>query len=113
MMAEHRFVCGKCGTAIIDTTIKGIHICPKCKAEMAMDCRVAIHGNYQYPVHSDALAISPDQRTEHGKLFPDIELDKQCRPVFDNFTKHEKYLKQTGFQKLPQKIKRAGAKRIA
>ncbi|KKK57234.1 hypothetical protein LCGC14_3056570, partial [marine sediment metagenome] len=41
------------------------------------------------------------------------ELDDQCRPIFENFRKHQKYLDAIGFQKLPQKIKRAGAKQIA
>ena len=69
--------------------------------------------DYRKAIHSDSLAISPDQRVEHERLFPDIKLDKQCRPVFDNFTRHEAYLKKTGFVKEPQKIKRSGAKRIA
>ena len=111
-MAVHSFVC-KCGVQIEDTTTKGIHKCPKCKKDMALDCRVAIHGNYRHPVHSDAMAISPTQVAEHKRLFPDIAIDKQCRPVFDNFTKHEKYMKKCGIVKTPQKIKRSGAKRIA
>jgi len=111
-MAVHSFVC-ECGVQIEDTTTKGIHICPNCKSEMAMDCRVAIHGNYRRPIHSDALGIMPSQIKEHKKLFPDIELDNECRPIFDNFTRHEAYLKKTGFVKEPQKIRRTGAKRIA
>ncbi len=112
-MATHRFVCNKCDIFIEDNTTKGIHKCPKCKADMALDCRVAIHGNYQHAVHSDSLAIAPSQIEEHKQLFPNIELDNECRPIFDNFTKHQKYLDAIGFQKLPQKIRRAGAKQIA
>ena len=111
-MAIHSFIC-ECGKQIEDTTTKGIHKCPECKQDMALDCKVAIHGNYQHPVHSDSLAIHPSQRAEHEREFPNVRLDKQCRPVFDNFTQHENYLKKTGFQKLPQKIRRAGAKRLA
>lgn len=111
-MAEHKFICGKCGTVTIDTTTKGIHICPKCKSEMAMDCRIAIHGNYQHSVHSDSLAIMPSQVEEHKRLFPNIEIDSEFRPVFDKFTEHQKYLDATGFQKLPQKIRHAGAKKL-
>lgn len=110
-MAVHRFVCS-CGKTLEDTTTKGIHACPKCGEDMGLDCRVAIHGNYQHPVHSDSLAISPNQIAEHKKLFPNIDLDNQCRPIFNNFTKHEAYLKKTGFRKLPQKIRRASAKKL-
>ena len=112
-MADHYFTCDDCGITIQDYTTKKIHRCYKCGKDMRWDLKIAIHGNYKYPVHSDALAISPDQRAEHEKLFPDIRLDNQCRPIFDNFTRHEKYLKQTGFKKAPQKIRRAGAKKIA
>ena len=111
-MAIHRFVCDKCNVYIEDIITKGVHKCPECKADMALDCRVAIHGNYQHPIHSDSLAIMPSQVKEHEQLFPDIRLDDECRPIFDNFTKHQKYLDATGFQKLPQKIRRAGAKKL-
>ena len=107
-MAIHRFVCS-CGDVVEDTTTKGVHICPSCKEEMALDCRVAIHGNYKHPVHSNSLAIHPSQRAEHAKLFPNIRLDNQCRPIFEKFIDHENYLKETGFQKLPQKIRRSSA----
>lgn len=65
---------------------------------------------YRTPIHSDALAIAPSQRKEHEKLFPDIVLDDKCRPVFDNFEKHEAYLNATGFQKNPGKQKRRAKK---
>ena len=63
-------------------------------------------GDYHRAIHSDALAINPSQRAEHERLFPDIKLDDECRPVFDNFSRHEKYLKETGFKKIPQRIRR-------
>lgn len=67
-------------------------------------------GNKEYgkPIHSDSLAISPKQRKEHEKLFPDVKLDSQCRPVLENYQQHDKYLKQIGFVKQPQKKKRKG-----
>lgn len=68
--------------------------------------------DYSRPIHSDSLAISPTQRAEHQRLFPDIKLDNQCRPIFDSFRNHENYLKKTGFIKHPGKSKRKG-KRIA
>lgn len=65
-------------------------------------------GNKDYfkPIHSDSLAIMPDQVAEHRRLFPDIEIDSENRPVFTKFRQHENYLKKTGFEKVPQKIKR-------
>lgn len=110
-MAIHSFVCDECNVEVEDTTSKNIHKCPKCGKSMRWNNNIAIHGNYKRPIHSDALAISPSQRAEHERKFPYIELDKQCRPVFDNFVRHEKYLKATGFIKEPQKIKPKG-KRI-
>lgn len=68
--------------------------------------------DYSKPIHSDALAISPRQRAEHERTFPDIKLDNQCRPVFDKFASHEAYLKKCGLVKHPGKGKRKG-KRIA
>lgn len=112
-MATHRFVCDKCNVHVEDTSTKGIHKCPKCGEDMYWDLKgLAIHGNYQHPVHSDSLAIMPSQIKEHKELFPNIELDNECRPIFDNYTEHQKYLDATGFQKLPQKIRRAGAKKL-
>ena len=67
---------------------------------------------YSRPIHSDALAIHPDQVEEHRRAFPNIELDSECRPILDNFQEHDKYLKKIGFVKRPQKIKRKG-RRIA
>lgn len=55
--------------------------------------------SYAKPIHSDALAVSPRQRTEHEKLFPDIKLDSQCRPVFDSYRKHQNYLDKCGLVK--------------
>jgi len=111
-MAIHRFICVACETFVEDTTTKGIHKCPQCGQDMYWDLNIAIHGNYKQPVHSDALAVLPNQRAEHEKLFPNVKLDAQCRPVFDNFTNHEAYLKKTGFVKHTQKLRRSSAKRI-
>ncbi len=104
-MAIHSFVCDKCSIITRDTNTKCTHKCPKCGGNMRWELRFAIHGNYKRPIHSDALAIHPSQRAEHKRLFPDIELDKQNRPIFDNFVRHRNYLEATGFVKEPQKIK--------
>ena len=66
--------------------------------------------SYSKPIHSDSLAISPLQRTEHEQLFPDVKLDDDCRPVFDEFQPHDNYLKKTGFRKKRQRIKPKGVR---
>ena len=68
--------------------------------------------DYARPIHSDSLAITPGQVAEHQRLFPDVEIDSECRPVFNNYQQHNKYLEKTGFVKNPKKAKRRG-KRIA
>lgn len=62
--------------------------------------------DYAKPIHSDSLAIMPNQRKEHERLFPNIKLDDENRPVFTNFKDHDDYLKKTGFVKQRQKVKR-------
>lgn len=109
-MALHSFVCDKCMIKVEDTTTKGIHKCPECGEDMRWDLNIGIHGNYKHPVHSDALAISPTQRAEHERLFPNIGLDSECRPIFDNFTQHEAYLKKCNLVKHTQKIKNKGVR---
>jgi len=104
-MAIHDFVCDDCGVVVQDTQTKTIHVCPKCGKDMRFDCHVMFSGAYKHPIHSDSLAVPEHQRAEHERKFPYMELDSECRPVFDNFQKHERYLKETGFIKNPQKIK--------
>lgn len=117
-MPRYNFICDTCGQTIevvrsmdkSDESWKclcGHNMRRDFKAEAV---RVGV-GEYRRPIQSDSLAISPRQRAEHEKLFPNIKLDDQCRPVFDNFRDHEAYLQKTGFQKLSAKKKRKG-KRI-
>lgn len=61
--------------------------------------------NYAKPRVSDSLAMNPDQIPEHNRLFPDVKVLSDGRPVFENYQQHDKYLKATGFHKLPQKIR--------
>ncbi len=104
-MINHSFTCNYCKRTTTDTNTKKIHRCLSCGGDMQWDLNIAIHGNYTHPIHSDALAIHPNQRAEHEQLFPNIRLDGQNRPIFDNFMDHENYLKKCGLVKLPQKIK--------
>lgn len=107
-MILHRFVCDECGKVVEDTETYDVHICPVCNAEMRWDIKPRIRGNYKNPVHSDALAVHPDQRAEHEQMFPNIELDAQNRPVFDNYADHHAYLEKCNMTKVTQKI-RGGA----
>jgi hypothetical protein len=59
--------------------------------------------SYATPLHSDSLAIAPDQAEEHRRLFPDIKLDEQCRPVFEKYSQHDAYLEKCGFVKQTNK----------
>lgn len=107
-MVEHSFVCDDCMVLVKDTNTKKVHRCPNCQSEMRWDLNISVHGNYLRPIHSDSLAISPSQRAEHERRFPYIRLDSECRPIFDNFSNHERYLKETGFHKGTQKLKPKG-----
>ncbi len=106
----HYYKCWDCDLHFSDEAVNAID-CPDCgSGKTGVDCRIAVHGNYSHPIHSDALAVTPDQRAEHERLFPEIRLDGQNRPIFDNYTRHEAYLKKTGFVKETQKIKPKGKK---
>lgn len=105
-MIIHNFACDACNITVQDTNTREVHVCPECRGSMRWDLTgIGIHGNYLHPVHSDALAINPNQRAEHRRLFPNIELDGQNRPIFDNFVDHEAYLKKCNLVKNRQKIK--------
>lgn len=93
-----------------DTNTKGIHKCPECGGDLRWDLNISIHGNYRIPIHSDSLAISPGQRAEHLQKFPNIELDKQHRPVFNQFREHQKYLDDCNIVKERQKLKPRGVR---
>jgi len=87
--------CGNCGGGVIKAFVMG----------------VGMRGgdsNYSKPLHSDSLAISPSQIAEHRKLFPNINVDADGRPVFENFRQHNDYLETCGFVKRIQRIKPKG-----
>lgn len=63
---------------------------------------------YSKPIHSDALAMNPEQVAEHREMFPSIPVDEQCRPVFTNSQDHQDYMNKCGVVKKEQKIKPQG-----
>ena len=93
------------------------HKCSKCKLKMVRDFQTDLpfaSGDYHHgAIHSDSLAISPDQRVEHLKTFPNIKLDSQNRPVFDNFQNHQAYLDKCNIVKERKKVKSRTRKCIA
>ena len=64
-----------------------------------------IGSEYKKPLHSDSLGIQPDQVAEHRRMFPNIEIDKENRPVFHNVSEHQGYMDKCGIVKNKQKIK--------
>ncbi len=104
-MPVHNFVCEACNIRIHFSTTKGVHKCPECGEDMWCQFSGSICGNYDHPIHSDAMAVHPSQRAEHEREFPNIRLDGQCRPILNNYKDHEAYLKKTGFVKAKQKIR--------
>lgn len=86
--------------------------CSVCGKEMVEDWRPRrkrqTSTSYGSGFVSDALAISPDQTEEHHKLFPGVEVLPDGRIKFDSYKQHDDYLKKTGFQKVPQRIKAKG-----
>ena len=118
-MLTYSFKCPKCGHK--DERMRRMKNaempckCLKCGTMMNRDFIADIpfaSGDYKRAVHSDSLAINPEQRAEHLQKFPNIKLDSQNRPIFDNFSAHEAYMKKCNIVKERQRIKPKG-KRIA
>lgn len=115
-MPVYSFVC-ECGNKeervrSMKNANKGC-MCTACGTKMNRDLKVDVpfmSGDYKRAVHSDSLAISPDQRAEHLKTFPNIKLDSQNRPVFDNFQNHQVYLNKCNIVKERKKIKPKGVR---
>lgn len=116
-MPTYSFACScgiktECVRAMKDSNKRCM--CTSCGAKMNRNLRADLpfaSGDYhQGAIHSDSLAISPDQRAEHLQKFPNIKLDSQCRPVFDNFQKHQAYLDKCNIVKERKKIKPKGVR---
>jgi len=63
---------------------------------------------YFHPLHSDSLAINPCQIAEHRKLFPNIDIDSEGRPIFENYRQHDNYLEKCNIDKKTQRTKAKG-----
>jgi hypothetical protein len=83
---------------------------------MAKDLRAnlphAAADSYHTPLHSDSLGIRSDQVEEHQRLYPDVPLDRDRRPVFTSYRQHQAYLDKRGIVKQPALHQKRG-KRIA
>ena len=119
-MPIYSYTCINCGKE--DTVFKPLsqydrtETCTMCGAVTYRDIAAdapRVHGKryYEKPLHSDSLAIAKKQVAEHRRRWPDIEIDSEFRPVFTGFKQHDDYLKDTGFVKLPQKVRHVFAKK--
>lgn len=126
-MPFYDFQCIDCGTT--DDVLCTVSKCPednmgpacsKCGKNMTRDynrgsgefSRTGV-GAYAKGVVSQSLAINPGQMAEHRSLFPEVEVLPDGCIKFDSFKQHDNYLKKTGFQKVPQKTRGLGVKRIS
>ena len=106
-MPTYEYRCPKCGWS--DEIVKpmsasnSVETCRQCGSPMNRDYGAegfrTNADSYHRELHSDALAIHPDQVQEHQRLYPDVSLDAACRPVLRNFGQHEKYLEARGIVK--------------
>jgi len=115
-MPRYDYYCANCGVSIEITKpmvkCNSDEMCRVCGERMAkqfMGQNINTpNKDYRTPIVSHSLAMHPTQIREHNKLFPDIHVQADGCPVFDNFKKHDDYLKQTGHFKETSRIKKRG-----
>ena len=116
-MSRYSFICPKCKKK--EDVVRRMADaekpwrCTCCNVKMNRDFQTDIpfaSGDYKRAIHSDSLAISPDQRIEHLQKFPNIKLDSQYRPIFNNFQNHQAYLNKCNIVKERKKIKPKGVR---
>jgi hypothetical protein len=111
MSTVQEFICDACGFTCQDDNAEGVHVCKECGEDMRWLCGGGIRpGDYTHI--SESLAINPSQTKAHRKLFPGVDVLPDGRLGFNSVQQQSKYCQQTGFEKMPQKIKKHG-KRIA
>ena len=54
---------------------------------------------------SQSLAISPEQATEHRRLFPNVEIAPDGQLGFHSHKERERYCEACGFEKKPARIR--------
>ena len=87
--------------------------CPACGQPMRRDLTGSFRthaDSYSRDLHSDALAIHPEQCTEHQRRYPDVPLDSACRPVLSSFKQAERYYRDRGIHKPQQHARRRATK---
>ena len=118
-MPTYAYVCDACGERedIVKPMAESTsdETCRACGRPMRKDLTTStprVHkDSYSKPLHSDALAIHPEQRAEHQRLYPDVRLDRANRPILDSFAKAERYYNSRGIHK-PMKRNRRRMARI-
>ena len=107
MMGLWDYKCPKCGweAEVWGEAWNDSQTCRQCEAAMDRDYRgygrvVDNTTNNAREIHSDSLAILPDQVAEHHARYPDVPLDSACRPVFTSVKQREKYLEGRGVVKI-------------
>lgn len=111
-------VCSECGSKVLKVESVTHYHCPDCTGRLAYVERTIRNDNkpeimgipYKVPIHSDALALTPENVTEHKEKFPDIEIDSENRPVFTNAKQHSDYMSKCGIKKQTQKTGRSKGK---
>jgi len=108
MLGPYDYLCPMCGREVTEWEHEwnDSHVCPNCGTVLDRDYRgygqVAYNTtNNAREIHSDSLAIHPGQAQEHRERFPDVPLDKACRPVFTSVKQRERYLAARGVEKIP------------
>jgi len=107
MFGSWDYLCPNCGEQK-ETWADGwsdSQVCPTCGTVMDRDYRgygrVVDNATHNArPIHSDSLAILPDQVAEHRARYPTVPLDDQCRPVFTSVKQRERYLEGRGVVKI-------------
>lgn len=108
-MPYYDYKCPKCGH--VDELVKPmsasntVETCPQCHAVMDRDYSAEVRTtNSDYDngreIHSDSLAIHPDQIAEHHQRYPNVSLDSACRPVFTSVKQRARYLDARGVEKI-------------
>ena len=96
----------------IESRTANIPRCVRCGKFMVQNFSggnvMIVGAEYKRPLHSDSLGMQPDQVAEHRRMFPNIEIDKQNRPVFHNMPEHQDYMDKCGIVKHKQKVKPSG-----